>query len=459
MLMNHTKRFLYQLIYIVALPLLAGCLSIDYTPIAQQAFFQKTEQALRVLDRKTQASPHPGPFQVGTAKIEITPPVGLPMAAYGARTSVGIHDPIFARAIAISSGTVTVVLVSIDLLAVTDDLARSVFKKVQAAVPLPEEDLLIAATHTHSGPGSIGKRFWETLAAGPYNDAVFEMTADGTARAAIEAYRRLQAATVTYGRTNAGDLILNRMIAGGPTDPELSFLIFKNREGRPIAYLINFSAHPTLLRSTNRLLSGDFPGVVSRVLEESEGRKDVVALYTSGAVADQRTRPPKGNNVFERADRMGHELAERILAEDAHWPSQDLVEVMSDKIPLELPAPQIKVNPARRLPIWMGRALLDGATSVQVVRIGRTLLLAVPCDLGSQIGLALKRYARARGMEAIVVGFANDYIGYVISEEYYATPAYEAFMSFNGPHMGDYMSFAMEKLIDRLKPDQDASDR
>jgi Neutral/alkaline non-lysosomal ceramidase, N-terminal len=451
------KKQLFQVVCgAIASSLIGGCLSIDYSPIAQQTFFHKTEQALSVLDRKTQASPHPGPLQVGTGKVDITPPVGLPMAAYGARTSIGVHDPIFARAVAVSDGSVTVVLVSVDLLAVTDDLARSVFKKVRAAVPLAEEDLLIAATHTHSGPGSIGKRFWETLAAGPYNDAIFEMTTEGTARAAIEAYRRLQAATVTYGRTDAGDLILNRMIGGGPTDPELSFLLFKNREGRPIAYLINFSAHPTLLRSTNRLLSGDFPGVVTRVLEGSEGRNDIVALYTSGAVADQRAHPPKGNNVFERADRMGHELAGRILAAVTHGRTETFVDVMSDKIRLELPAPQIKVNPARRLPVWIGRALLDGDTSVQVVRIGRTLLLAVPCDLGSEIGLTLKRFARARGMEAIVVGFANDYIGYVISEKYYATPAYEAFMSFNGPHMGDYMTFAVEKLIDHFKPNHDA---
>ncbi len=348
-------------------------------------------------------------------------------------------------------------LVSLDLLAVTDDLFDSVFKKVRTAIPLPEENLLIAATHTHSGPGNIGKRFWETLAAGPYNDGMFEMTTDGTARAVIEAYRHLRPATVAYGRADASEFILNRMIKDGPTDPDLSFLVFKTPEGRAVAYLVNFSAHPTLLRSTNRLLSGDFPAVVSRVLEESQAPEDVVALYTSGAVADQRALPPKGNGVFERAERMGRALAERVLSASAHPPSQDRVEASSGRIPLELPPPQIKINASRRLPIWMGRAMLDRSTSIQVVRIGRTLLLAVPCDLGSEIGRSLKQYARDRGFDSIVVGFANDYIGYVVSGKYYSSPAYEAFMSFNGPYMEDYLTFALEKMINLFKPDSDDS--
>jgi hypothetical protein len=454
-----TKRLLSLLGSVIALPLVTGCLSIDYTPLDQQPFFRKTEQALNAFAQKTLNESSPGPLRIGTAKVDITPLIGLPLAGYGARTSTGVHDPIMARALAISNGSVPVVIVSMDLLAITDDLFRSVYKKVRDVVPLPEENLLITATHTHSGPGNIGKRFWETLAAGPYNDGVFEMTTDGAARAVIGATQQLRPATVAYGRADAGGLILNRMIKDGPTDPELSFLVFKTPEGRPLAYLVNFSAHPTLLRSTNRLLSGDFPAVVSRILEESQSPEEIVALYISGAVADQRALPPKGDNVFERAERMGRELAERVLTASPRLPAHDRLDLTSGRIPLELPPPQIKVNAAHRLPVWMGRVLLDRSSSIQVVKIARTLLLAVPCDLGSEIGMALKQYSRDRGFDPIIVGFANDYIGYVISGKYYSSPAYEAFMSFNGPFMEDYMTFALEKMIDRLKPGLNPSDR
>ncbi|MBI3610226.1 MAG: neutral/alkaline non-lysosomal ceramidase N-terminal domain-containing protein [Nitrospirae bacterium] len=465
--LRRTKELFSFLLALLGPQLIEGCLSLDYTPMDQQPFFHRTEQTLNALRvERTEAHP-PGPLQVGAAKIEITPPIGLPMAGYGARTSTGVLDPIMARALAISDGRETVILVSLDLLAVTDDLFRSIFEKVHAVLPLPEENLLIAATHTHSGPGSLGKRFWETLAAGPFNAGVFEQTTDRAARAVIEAYRRLQPAVMAYGRADAGDRIQNRMIRDGPTDPDLSFLLFKTPEGRPLAYLVNFSAHPTLLRSTNRLLSGDFPAAVSRTLEKEDGRQETeqagsaeaVALYTSGAVADQRARPPAGKDVYERTARMGRELAQRVLTAGAHLSFQNRATISSRSLWIELPPPQIKVNEARRLPGWIGRALLDDKTRVQVVQIDRTLLLAVPCDLGSEIGLVLKRRAAASGFEAVVIGFANDYIGYVIPGKYYSSPAYEAFMSFNGPHMEDYLTDILEKMIEGFNPPRNDTDR
>lgn len=439
-------------LFAVVIVSLIGCLSIDYTPVDQQPFYHRTEQKLDKLALKAPGEQPRGPLRIGTAKIEITPPVGFPLAAYGARISTGVHDPIVARALAISDGGETVVLVSVELLAVTDDFFNSVSQKIRAAIPLPEDHLLIAATHTHSGPGSLGKRFWESLAAGPYNDGIFDITTTRVAQAAIRAYRGLQPANVTYGRVDAGDRILNRMIKGGPTDPELSFLVFKTPDARTLAYLVNFSAHPTVLRSENRLMSGDFPGVVSRVLEERAKPEDpeIVALYTSGAVADQRPHPPDGKDVFERAERMGRDLADRILTAGTRRPSQDRVEISGRMIWTELPPAQIKLNPSHRLPAWMSRALLNDTAPIQVIRIDRTLLLGVPCDLGSEIGIALKQYAGTKGFDAMVVGFTDGYIGYVISDPYYPTPAYEAFMSFNGPYMEDYLTYVLEKMMDGI---------
>jgi len=241
----------------------------------------------------------------------------------------------------------------------------------------------------------------------------------------------------------------------------LSFLVFKTPEGRPLAYLVNFSAHPTVLRSENRLMSGDFPGVVSRILERraTPGDPEIVALYTSGAVADQRPNPPDGKGVFERAERMGRDLAERVLTASIGRPSQDRVQISSRMIWMELPPPQIRLNASHRWPIWMGRALLNDAGSIQVIQIDRIFLLGVPCDLGSEIGMKLKQYARAKGFDAMVVGFADSYIGYTISDPYYASPAYEAFMSFNGPYMEDYLTYTLKTMIDGFNSSGNAAAR
>jgi hypothetical protein len=151
---------------------------------------------------------------------------------------------------------------------------------------------------------------------------------------------------------------------------------------------------------------------------------------------------------------MGRELARRVLKSAARSSSLMTSVVAGAKVTVDLPDPQVKVGTNRRLPVWMGRALLDDTTSIQVMRIGPILLLGVPCDLGAEIGLALKRYARSRGFDAIVVGFTNDYIGYVIPDKYYAWPTYEAFMSFNGPYMEDFMTSALENTINAMTAPQ-----
>jgi hypothetical protein len=52
----------------------------------------------------------------------------------------------------------------------------------------------------------------------------------------------------------------------------------------------------------------------------------------------------------------------------------------------------------------------------------------------------------------MIVGFTNDYVGYVIPSEYYETPHYEARMSFNGPHMDRYLTAVVERALNRLGP-------
>jgi hypothetical protein len=63
----------------------------------------------------------------------------------------------------------------------------------------------------------------------------------------------------------------------------------------------------------------------------------------------------------------------------------------------------------------------------------------------------MKAQARARGLEAGIVGFANDYIGYLLPRELYHTSAYEARMSFHGPQMREYLLEVVARLIDRMQ--------
>ena len=93
-------------------------------PVEQMPHYRA---ALALVDegaKGNRITPAPGRFQAGWAKVELTPPVGAPLAGYGARDgapSTGIHDPLFVKALAVGDGDDTAVIVGADTLVVPEN--------------------------------------------------------------------------------------------------------------------------------------------------------------------------------------------------------------------------------------------------------------------------------------------------------------------------------------------------
>ncbi len=426
-----------------------GCLPIDRTAVEfTPAFTAALAQADQVTG--TEALP----LFAGAARVSMTPPGSPPLAGYGnrlGRPSRGVHDDLYARALALRAGDQTVILVSLDLLAVTDDMVTAVQAAIRREIPLAPGSLIVAATHTHSGFGAVARRVWESFAAGEYDDAMFRFLAGRAAAAAVGAVRDLAPAELAWGEAAAPERIVNRMIRKGFSDAAIPFFAVRRPDGAAVAVVVNFSAHATVLKADNFLLSGDFPGATSRSLEERGG----VALYTAGAVADQTATAPAAPDRFAAMEAMGRDLAERVQAAQGVLPPtawSDHAALAAWRLSLALPPSQIKVSPHRRVPKLAGKLLFDRRTTLALVVIGEGVLIGVPCDLSAQIGAAWKAEARRLGRRAVIVGFANDYVGYVIPSEYYDTSHYEARMSFNGPYMDRYLTAVVSRVLARLGP-------
>ena len=436
-------------IFLILVLFSPGCLSIDVTPLRDQGPYLKTKKSLDDVHVLVSQDSPSHSLMLGVTRVDITPPVGTPLAGYGSRKgrgSTGIHDRLYARAVALSDGDQTVILLANDLLAITDDIRTAVYQKINREISLKPDSIMISASHTHSGPGALAKRFWESFATGPFEQSVFEEITQKMARAAVEAYQGMKPARLGSGSVQVPDLISNRMVVDGPRDPDLSFLVIKTVDPGVTAYVANYSAHPTVLKDNNDLISGDFPGALERHLEETPG---VIALYTAGSVADMTANPPEGTDDFEKADKMGRALANKILEALPSVVYRDHARIGSVLATVQLPSTQVKLG-RHRLASSLGNLFFDRQTVIQAIRVGDSLLLGVPCDLSSEIGLEIKQQARSHGLNAIVVGFANDYIGYVIPEKYYYTNAYEARMSFNGPYMDRYLKEISLELIKKL---------
>ncbi|HET9553326.1 MAG TPA: neutral/alkaline non-lysosomal ceramidase N-terminal domain-containing protein, partial [Anaeromyxobacteraceae bacterium] len=235
-----------------------------------------------------------GPLQAGAASrvvdLGAAPTIGgFPRFRWGA---AGVKDPITARALVLSEPGCTVALASAELLVVPGALERAVSARLAGA---GVDALVVAATHTHAGPGG----YWDSLpgelgATGPYDAATFERVADAVAGAVRDALAARAPATLAVARGRFPELVRNR--GGGSVDGRVLSVRVARPGGEPVAELVSFAAHPTMLGGRNRLVSGDWP---ARLLA---GAKGGTRLFFQGAVGDQSTHLLPGDEEADPLD-------------------------------------------------------------------------------------------------------------------------------------------------------------
>ncbi|MFQ5810320.1 MAG: neutral/alkaline non-lysosomal ceramidase N-terminal domain-containing protein, partial [Armatimonadota bacterium] len=210
------------------------------------------------------------------------------------------------------------------------------------------------------------------------------------------------------------------------------------------------------------LISGDWVGEMERALE-AELPPGGVALYCNGAQGDQSVAGDFGAG-FERAHAYGAQLAAAALklAERCEPQADSALKVAYD----ELSLPEAAVPPAlsdvagteQPLPpqlIGIGlRLLFPPRAPLHLVRLGDdTMLIAVPGEAITQIGLELKQRARRAGAaRPFIAGLANVYCGYILTPEEYDEGGYEAGVSFYGREFGPLLVDALSQLIAEAAP-------
>ncbi len=388
-------------------------------------------------------------MRAGAARRALVLPAKIPLAGYSrrhGRPSTGAHDPLSVRALVVEDGEHAAALVSCDLLVIDEQLAAAVRERLRARGLSRDLVLLLAATHTHSGPGAYGARYLERISMGHFDPAVFEALADQIADTVETARAGLAPVRIAYGAAATEGLVRNRVMPDGPVDPELRVLAcYRGQEAEPFAILLNFSAHPTALGAWNRELSADYPGVAMRAVEAAH--PSTIAFFFAGGVGDQG--PVKSGSGYETAERIGQALATSagaLLKEMRPAPAQALHAAQRE---LRLPPAAVRLG-RLRLPRWLGRRLVDDDATVTAVRIDQLAVLGVPCDLASSLGGELRAGARAQGVTALIADFANDYVGYCIPSSSYAARQYESSMAFNGPDAGELIVRELLALLREL---------
>ena len=229
-----------------------------------------------------------GTLRAGAARSDITT----------RRKGIAIDDPLLAKALVLDDGETRLAIIALDALAVggigdiRDDFLPKLRRRIERELGIPGRNVLVNASHTHP-PGRLLCSDAEQI----------ERTFDAVRRAA----RSLTPVTSGVGAAHEDRLTINRTLrlknglhwtirhanpcppdedvaALGPIDPEIGLLRFNRLDGSTLAVLWNFACHP-LFGNPRGAITANYPGVASRLIEESLG-PDATALFLQGAGGD-----------------------------------------------------------------------------------------------------------------------------------------------------------------------------
>lgn len=253
-------------------------------------------------------------FFAAADKVDITPDLTrhrVYMAGFGAtgRKPLGVHDPLYARVLVQSDGKKTVAIVGLDLLGFyrndVEDLRRL------TGFDAAGRYLFVAATHNHSGPDTLG--LW-----GPYvgisgvNHAYHKEIKEKIAAKIAELSGRLKEVELRSFSATLDPRGLCRD-SRNPTviNPDLAALRYVGKGGKTVATVVNWSCHPEVLGSSNRLITADYPGPLCGRIEEKAGG---TCVFLSGTLGGLMTPDIEGGvPEFEESFRVGTAVADFAL--------------------------------------------------------------------------------------------------------------------------------------------------
>jgi hypothetical protein len=384
-------------------------------------------------------------LQAGAAKVDITPPIGFAMWGYGARhdmPSVGVLDPLQARALVLAAGQEKIALVSLDLgRAPTRQSTAAIRAKVKVA---GIEHVFLVASHTHHGP-VLELDNWPDPAHSYVRQ--LEQKLSEVILAAAQALRpaRLALASkeVPFNRNR------HSRRPDQPVDRELLVLRVEDADGKPIAHAINFAAHATMQGSRILKFSADYPGALAAWVEKET---HAPCLFLQGAAGDLSANPGNEHGPEKFGQALAHEALTLIKPVNGQAFPKPTLQVQEEDFRfasrVDLGNRVVKTAFVRAffadLVDFYEREYREGVRPHLTVALldGRIGFVGVSGEFFCGHSLQLKR--RARLEHLFFMGYCNDYQQYFPTIEAAAEGGYGA-----DPGVANAEVGAGERMMDR----------
>jgi neutral ceramidase len=260
----------------------------------------------------------PGSTWAGAAVADITPSGSVFLFGYPhvPRWSTGVHDPLECTALYLKAESGSAIFIANDLIYFARDFASGVRERIATNTGVPQDAVMLTATHTHSGPVITDNLSNSADSVVPKADpAYLEWLAGRIVATACAAVAAAEPAEVGLVTARADGIGSNRHDPAGPTDPEVPVLLARAvGTQRAIGCMLVYGMHPTVLHEDSTLISADFPGFTRSWLRGRELPDSCPVVYLLGAAGDQSPRHMTRGNTFAEAQRLGERLGESIAA-------------------------------------------------------------------------------------------------------------------------------------------------
>jgi len=417
-------------------------------------------------------------FKAGAATSNITPPLGESIVGgFKPFPAENVHDELHARCLVLDNGETKVAFVICDSLGITEDLYQAVRKFIKSETDLPPENIMLAATHTHSATRASSPKYHEFLS---------RRIADCVRRA----LENRQPAKIGWGGIDEPSEVFNRrwfttnpefcknpfggvdtvrmnpprgnaalVKPAGPIDPEISFISVQSLEGQPLALLANYSLHYVGGVKKGEI-SADYFGIFSEKIGSLIGadsdQQPFIGMLSNGTSGDINninfTKSSKRMKSYEKMTQVADLVAKRVaeayktvkyetwvplgaasseLTLTIRKPDATMQAYFKKVLAMPEDAPQhhrYERNYASRV-----QRLLEGpdkmTVMLQAIRIGDLCVAAIPFETFCEIGLELKDKTPFK--DAFTIEIANGYNGYLPTPAQHELGGYETWMGTN----------------------------
>ncbi len=399
---------------------------------------------------------------LGVAREIITPEIGTCLYGYVPDLhSTSVNDDLTATAFYFKQGDKSALMISVTVCSIRRDICDNLRAAIEAELGVAKENCLIHAIHTHSAPNVTGSAGWGEVDE-EYRDNILVPKVLEAARKAVSSPVPVKMG-YSFGDSLVGinrrELTLkNRATFGqnpwGVFNPKMVVISFVNEEGKNVANIVNYGAHPTA-SGKNTQISRDWPGVMIDILDDVTGG---ITAFFNGPIGDVGPRMPfdhmtEGKRHVKYAVQIGGVAAQdavRIYKQIKSYADADL-SVFGGSINLPIKARPTKEEALKRLAEYEGKEVVNVQAGTKkhlelvvesyengyeekealdieqcIVRIGDVAFVSSPFELFSEIGMRIDQASDIP--HVMTLSNVNEGRGYLCTRDQLCRGGYEVEM-------------------------------